>query len=553
MRRYIKKIIVHNFMSCKHCETTLDKNLNVVCGESDTGKSTFFKRALLWCLFNELRGDFFIRDNDEGLVDKKGVLLKEDECYVTVIFDDDSEITRKRIKTKNIYNVSTTEGEFFEFENFDNNVPDKVFEVSGMNKLIVDKDNSLILNIPLPKERNVISMTNGNKTKVVGAFAGTNIIDEAVRDVKVDKKNHSTKIKFIEEEITKINTSIEKLGDIDTKAKLIEKCELLFEKRERTKVLIDELSKFKQDIDLKKQTIITLDKEISSKNLIKIDENRLIDLEKIVETIISKVRDRQKMFNGLDTLNKSIKNKRYLIEQESILIKEKPLVLENEKRLLELDLKIKSLDNNFLKVSQKKEKCLDLKSKLSELLNSINICKNNIKKDNIIISAKQSLLEREQLLTQKENRILEIKNEYMSKKNKADEYQKLKISYDNLQKNIGTYKNTIKSLNLVIKGKEKLTILEKRLVELSNLISNLSLKEKETSQKYNILIELQKSTNMRREKENKGVPILEKMKKDLEILINTCVKNIQALGKCPVCNSDLTIEHMKNIREELLR
>ena len=49
----------------------------------------------------------------------------------------------------------------------------------------------------------------------------------------------------------------------------------------------------------------------------------------------------------------------------------------------------------------------------------------------------------------------------------------------------------------------------------------------------------------------RGQDYIKKNDKEISELIDSCVKNIIQLGKCPTCMSDLNPSHMDKIRKEL--
>lgn len=397
----IKRIIAHNFMSCKHIEVDIDSHLNIIVGESDSGKTTLFKRSLDWCLFNSLSGDYFVRNNDEGKVDKKGELIKEDECYVTVIFDNDSKITRKRIKGKNIYEITDENGEFFPFENFGNNIPDKVFEISGMKKIIVDKDLSLNLNIPNKKENGILSTSNGVKAKIVGSFAGTNVIDAAIRELQSDTKNNSSNIKFIEEEINKIDLDIEKLGDIKEKEEKLKKCDDLLNRYKEKEEKIFFLKDLDRTINSTKEIIETLQKTINSKEYINECYVRYTELELKLKSILEKKNKYEtfiNLYNSIEELKKDISVCNKLINSKNDVLNREKLLLKKEKEINEYILKINELENK--------------RNNISTIFNNINRSKEEIEKYNLFISKKEKLQEKEEYLLDITQKISEINKHY---------------------------------------------------------------------------------------------------------------------------------------------
>lgn len=131
--KYIKKIVLENFQSHKYTEIELDQHLNVIVGPSDHGKTAII-RGLKWALFNEPSGDFFIREG-------------ENECSVTVIFNDGSKIKRYRSKSKNAYYLYNNKGEETVFEGFGTKVPEEIIDVSSMRKIVLDSNQSSSINI----------------------------------------------------------------------------------------------------------------------------------------------------------------------------------------------------------------------------------------------------------------------------------------------------------------------------------------------------------------------------------------------------------------------
>ena len=56
---YITKVHLENFQSHKNTSLEFDRGLNVILGNSDSGKTAIL-RAIKWALYNEPQGDYFI-------------------------------------------------------------------------------------------------------------------------------------------------------------------------------------------------------------------------------------------------------------------------------------------------------------------------------------------------------------------------------------------------------------------------------------------------------------------------------------------------------------
>ncbi len=131
--KYIKKVILENFQSHKYTEMEFDKNLNVIVGPSDQGKSAII-RGIKWALFNEPSGDFFIREG-------------ESECSVIIEFSDNTKIKRYRSKTRNAYYLYDENGDEIIFEGFGTNVPHEIMDKTLIRKVVLDGSRSNAINI----------------------------------------------------------------------------------------------------------------------------------------------------------------------------------------------------------------------------------------------------------------------------------------------------------------------------------------------------------------------------------------------------------------------
>lgn len=530
----IKRIIAHNFMSYKHVEVDLHKNLNVIVGESDSGKTTLFKRAIRWCLFNDLIGDYYVRDNDEGKVDKKGVLIKENECYVTIIFDNDAEITRKRVKSKNIYEVTDENGEYFPFENFGKTVPDKVIEVFGIKKEMIDKDVSLNLNIPEKKELSVLYMSNGTKAKVVGSFAGTHVIDAAIRDVQADTRNNSSKINYLEGEIETLESELNGFNDITAVEELISKGDKIIADMNLLNDNINKTNTIAATIKEYESSIEQMNRIISSKENIEKEEESL-------GNIINRVKEIQafkEKYNYLIELSSSIKSKKEKINDCTKIINEKAKLLEIENDILTYENRLGKLDFKTREINDKKKKIVELAAK-------INVYSDTIKKCDSMLQFKNEVEKEYTDILKHEIRVKDLSDKIKSSK---EEF----ILIKDIKRNMSNSQSNLLALDDIIKEKSNLLNKERDLCTLEERIDKISKSKDKKEKKLEVVIPITESLKMKKEKEEKGVPILNKMKNNLSLLIQSYIKDVKELGKCPICLSQLTSEHLSNIENELL-
>ncbi len=85
----IEAVRLENFQSHLDTYIELDKGLNVLVGQSDSGKTAIL-RGVRWVLFNQPRGTDFIR-------------VGADFVRATVFFSDGTAIVRERTASKNRY------------------------------------------------------------------------------------------------------------------------------------------------------------------------------------------------------------------------------------------------------------------------------------------------------------------------------------------------------------------------------------------------------------------------------------------------------------------
>ncbi|MBP0959821.1 MAG: AAA family ATPase [Oscillospiraceae bacterium] len=297
----IKKIIVHNFQSYSHEEVELDKHMNVVIGESGSGKTAFWIRALKWVMFNE-GGRNYIRQKIGGKVLSSGEQEKEAECYVTVEFTDGQVLTRKKTKTKNIYTLINQNGEILNFENFGKVVPIEIRRSIGISKFVVDKDLSFNINIIRPKEKSLIEMNGFDKAKILGTYAGTNILDISCRNIKKDSVSATSDKHKLEKEVESLDKKLEEFPDfdaIDAKMAVINKLNVDIEvKKDKVKVIKALLSK----IRALETEITTHQENLNNRDSVDEAETVLTKIETLYETITKKTNTLQTLKNKKDVL-----------------------------------------------------------------------------------------------------------------------------------------------------------------------------------------------------------------------------------------------------------
>ncbi len=121
----IKSIELLNFQGHAYSYLELHKGVNVIRGTSHAGKSSII-RALQWCLFNRPRGEGF----------KSHFAKKKDPVEVTIVFTDDTYITRKKWYCKDEKRILNSYiSDAFQFHAVKSDVPEEVKELTRMTEI----------------------------------------------------------------------------------------------------------------------------------------------------------------------------------------------------------------------------------------------------------------------------------------------------------------------------------------------------------------------------------------------------------------------------------
>lgn len=527
----VQTLIAHNFQSHKHTVVNFSPYLNVICGESDKGKTSLCSRSFSWVLNNDLSGDYFVRNNDNGKTNSNGELLKEDECYSTIIFENGISLTRKKIKSKNIYELIDENGEVFEFENFGNEVPEKIKSIIPLGLIKIDKDLSLNANFPPKKEEGIVFKPNGVKTKIIGSFCNTHIVDAALREKNAEIINISTEKNSLEKEIKDLDNKISTFGDMKKKKDLIENGEVLYNEiqilNQKEKRLYDLFNTKKE----KEQLVESLNKVIKQKGYVLQEEKYL----KILENKIIEINKQKEMFDKINSLYSKLNKMKESLETNEKIISKKETIIDEEIKLKNLEMKVENIKLSSTNIILKRNILISLGEKYKKFKNSLLECER-------VLKNKENLSKIEKIVLKLENKLNEIK-----KQNEI--FTKIKQSNSLIKEK----EKTILSLNLIINNKINIVKLEKSIIKKEKTINDIKNFINKNKESLNLALRLNKDLTTKKEKENKGVPILNRMKKELDQLIDSYVQDIKILGKCPVCYSDLTPEHMANIKEEIIK
>lgn len=292
---FIKSIEIENFQSHKYSKLNFNENLNVIVGPSDNGKSAII-RALKWVLFNEPKGSDFIR-------------YGENYCRVSINLSDGTKIIRERTKTKNAYKLIKNSNEIV-FEGFGNEIPIDIIEAHKINKVNIDKENNICLNISEQLEGPfLLNQPNSLKSKAIGKIIGLNIIDDAVKGLQRDIVNIQTSKKIIQNSLDEIDEKIKNLSHIEDLKLVIEKKENIINKLNSKVKLLNKLIEFNNKLILIKNEQLDLEQ-----NILMLGNVDKINLDILFKKLTLYL-ELMKLNKNLNIINQDVKIQKQIINQ----------------------------------------------------------------------------------------------------------------------------------------------------------------------------------------------------------------------------------------------
>lgn len=210
----IRRIQLTNFQSHEDTEISFENGLNVLVGQSDSGK-TAIMRALRWVFWNRPGGDEF-RSHWGG------------DTRVVVELTDGNVITREKGKAgRNAYILNGTE-----YVAFGQDVPEDIAKVINITDVNLQQQ----MDSPF-----LLSETPGEVAKHFNKVANLDIIDHATSYINKKMNAVQSDIKHHIKNVDKLEKDLEGLPDIEAYEKQVEYLESLEEKKRSTMNHRDEL------------------------------------------------------------------------------------------------------------------------------------------------------------------------------------------------------------------------------------------------------------------------------------------------------------------------
>ncbi|MBU5669058.1 AAA family ATPase [Peptoniphilus sp. MSJ-1] len=453
---YIDKIELHNFQSHKDTVIEFDRGLNVILGNSDSGKTAIL-RAIKWALYNEPRGDYFIRQGEKNV-------------SVKITFSNGAVVERSKTPSKNAYYLQKPSGEEMRFEGFGTEVPKEIVEITNMYKTVLDSSNTkTILNISEQLDGPfLLNEQPSVRASAIGRLIGVNYIDDALREVVRDNKRINQDIDLLNKQKEGYK---EKLKSFEYIKDYKDSYSKILNIRNEISKLSDKLDKLKNLNDRYKENRDNISKtEVLHNNLKSIDE-----VEKLYSNLenkslkflnISNIFNRFNKINiGLNSVNYTLKSLQNLNTLEDKIKSAETL---NHKLI-----NYKRLSNNFItneNLLKRNEDVLKNYRNLNEIENKLNNISLKIEVFNKNLNLNNSI--------KKVNSSLKIGYDYLEKfKNN-----------EKIEMNLNKINSLSSRLDLVKRINDNILKLENDYKETRNMHKDINIKIKSLSNKYEDLI-----------------------------------------------------------------
>ncbi len=280
----IKQIKIKNFQS--HVDSTIDfdAGVNVIVGESDSGKSVIM-RAIRWVMENRPRGDGFRNWNGE-------------DTEVTIVLDN-CEIKRLKTDSKNSYFLKKDDKQL-EFKAFGNDIPEEVLNAFAVNNLNFQSQSDLyfILN----KSAGEVAQHFNRMAKLDKIDSSSKYVQSGIRRIEQERKSKAAQKNELKDDFASYKWLVDAEKDIAVFEKLQEQKSALQQKKTNIAILLDDIEK--------------LDKVIAEFPDLQTAEAEI----KVYEIITRQLAGQKEQKESLQSIITTIRDKTEIIENSKFVI-----------------------------------------------------------------------------------------------------------------------------------------------------------------------------------------------------------------------------------------
>ena len=310
----LSSIELTNFQSHEHSVINLTDGLNIIIGESNSGKTTIF-RAILWVVDNQPLGTDFI-------------MAGKDNCSVQLNYTDGTYIRRSRtLKDTGSYEIAYLDEQgnltSQSYRGFTNAVPVEVANVHQMPKVNITKDLETHLNVITQLEGPfLLTESPMVKAAAIGRITGTHVIDRAIKEQSSIITGNKKLIKAYTKDLTDKDYELKQLPDIALMQSFYDAYKLICEEVER-------LDKFVAHTVLLKNNIENCNQQIAIQQIECDKAKAVAELAPVVNQGVSTlqfIRQSQSIYDNYNTCIANIESEEKALNINKTIASLRPIV-----------------------------------------------------------------------------------------------------------------------------------------------------------------------------------------------------------------------------------
>jgi len=199
----IKQLKIKNFQSHKDSTFDFDAGLNIIAGQSDSGKSAVI-RALNWVITNKPGGDSFCSNFKK----------KKEKTEVTITLDSGDTVKRIKGGTTNSYFLNDTE-----FKAMGQSVPDEISDIFNINEL----NNQSQHDSPF-----LLSESAGEVTRKLNKIVNLEVMDKVLSECNSQRLKVNREVESLNEDIGNKTELLSEFDFIDSYESVVNVIEIKF-------------------------------------------------------------------------------------------------------------------------------------------------------------------------------------------------------------------------------------------------------------------------------------------------------------------------------------
>jgi len=277
----ISKAVINNFQSWKQVELSLDPGVNVIIGQSDSGKSAIL-RAIRWALWNRPMGDQF-----------KSHWAKN--TFVSLEFDD-CVIDRGKSRSDNYYSLQAGNDAPLTYKAFKHDPPQDILDAHRLTDLNFQSQIAPFF---------LLQSSSGEVAKYLNSVAGLQDIDivqastdKDIRGLYQDKSSAERNIQQLQEDLKEYD-GLEEIGELIQQAENIEnEINQSQKKRQWAKGKIEQIQQLQERIGEIKRKL----------DAIKSPVEKAVKINDKIEQLRNEVATNQKILRSIQKIREQIDN-----------------------------------------------------------------------------------------------------------------------------------------------------------------------------------------------------------------------------------------------------